>query len=149
MFTYAQMLRLFEIYQEVEKIVESIAFLDRVFWTLVSFVMILYVVRFVYNSKMRYRRLMVALRENRQLEHENVYLRGLPNAHPAALRQRQPQVQRGMLIGPPQIQNGPPQIQNGPPQIQNGPLPIPVPVAMLVPGAAQGVVNGPVERQVQ
>jgi len=45
------------------------------------------------------------------------------------------------------IQNGPRQMYNGPPQIQNGPRPIPVPVAEHVPGAAQGVVDGPVEQQ--
>jgi len=191
MFTYAQILRLFEIYQEVENMVETVAFVDRLPWTLVSCVMVFVVFRFVYNSKTRYRRLEVALRENSQLERENVnlsrrlvvvlrensqfvheieYLRGLPNAFPAALRQRQPQgvprlaplnVHHGILIGPlpiedglvhiqngpPQIHNGLPQIEDGPPHIQNGPPPIPVPVAMHVPGEAQGVVHGPVERQ--
>jgi len=92
------------------------------------------------------------------MRHEIEYLRGLPNGVP---RNAPLHVQRCIPIGPlpiqdglVPIQNGPPQNQNGPPQnqngllqIDNGPPPIPVPLAMPVPGAAQGVVHAPVERQ--
>ena len=116
MFTYAQLVRVIQMVEELQRMVESISFTDRLPWTLVSCVMVYYVVRYLYHSRVRYNRLIVAQRENRRMHHEIGNLRRLP-------------------------------IQNGLPQIQNGPRPIPVPVAEHVPGAAQGVEDGPVEQQ--
>ena len=175
MFTYAQLVRVIQIFEELQRMVESISFTDRLPWTLVSYVMVFYVVRFVYHSKTRYNRLIVAQRENRRMRHEIEFLSALPNNVPRnaplhvqrgipigplpiqdGLVHIQIHVQRGIPIGPlpiqdglVHIQNGPPQNQNGPLQIDNGPPPIPVPVAMPVPGALQLVVHAPVERQVR
>ena len=154
MFTYDQIVRLVKIVQEIEQMAYSISFVDRMFWKLVSFGMILYVVRFVYNSKMRYKRLIVAQRENRQLQHEIRFLRERLNAHPAAPQQLQ--VQRAVVVnlqhnhnGGPLIPNVPPQIQNDQLQIANGPPLAAVPLAMLVQGAPQHAVHGLIGQQIQ
>jgi len=138
MFTYAQFGRVIQIVEELQRMGESMSFTDKLPWTLVSYVMVFYVLRFVCRSRWHYNRLIVAQRENRRMRHEIEYMRGLPiglpqNAAPLHVLQ-------GIPIGPPQNQNGLLEIDNGLP-------PVPVPVAMPV--AAQGVVHGLVGQQIQ
>jgi len=77
MFTFAQFLRLIEIFRELYMIVESVPFTARLPYTLISWLMVLYILLYVYTAMTRFRRLVVAQRENSQLRHEIVHLRGL------------------------------------------------------------------------
>jgi hypothetical protein len=154
MFTYDQILRLVKIVQEIEQMAYELPFIDRILGKLVSFGIILYIVRFVYNSNTRYKRLIEAQRENRQLQHEIRFLRERLNAHPAAPQQLQ--VQRAVVVnlqhnhnGGPLIPNVPPQIQNDQLQIANGPPLAAVPLAVLVQGAPQHAVHALIGQQIQ
>jgi len=111
MFTYAQFLRLVEIFREVYMIVESVPFTVSLPYALISWCMILYVLLYVYIAVTRHKRLVVSQRQNRQLRLENEYLTELTDDLRAELWQHRHQ----HVPGPP---------------------PHAVPVAILVPNAA-------------
>jgi len=85
MFTYAQFLRLLDISREAYMIVESVPFMDRLPYTLMSCLMVVFVILFVCTAVTGYKRLMVAQRQNRRLRQDIEFWRDIPAPMPAPM----------------------------------------------------------------